>query len=163
MAYAKYTIQKRHKMKKYKIERLGNFEHPMFIFTLYSKNKPIRFLLDSGCDTNAIFPSSLKHCELFETGMIESNITGNGIIESTVMFISVKLSRQDTPFALSVRVLDSQVEKAFICYNCHGLLGAQFMQCCKIDFRNLWIEIPERGGAFSLLTNAGKYLSTINK
>ena len=150
-------------MKKYKIERVGDLEHPLFFLRIYSSKKPLRFLLDSGCDSNAIFPSTLKNCDLFETGAKESIMTGNGMIESPVMLITVKLSRKDVPIALSVRVLDNQVEKSFRCYNCHGLLGAQFIQCCKIDFRNLWIEIPEKGGALSLLQHDGKYLSSLNR
>lgn len=148
-------------MKRYTIEKEGSFEHPLFYLNIYGKNRPLRFMLDSGCNSNAISPLVLKFFEFFETEIQEEVITAGGLTKSDVYVIKARLSEDDSPIALSMTTLNFEVALALKSRNCVGLLGAQFLQCCRIDFRNLWLEVPEKGGAFSLLKIGGKHLKSL--
>lgn len=140
-------------MKKYKIERIGSAYNPLYTLTAYSNNKPIKFLLDSGCSTNAILPQALKKCAKIKTEASTENTFGNGdsIIQNLWILEITLEPNSPLTYDLVFSEMASKTRKIMKSIGCIGILGAQFMQCCRIDFRNLWLDVAEVSGARSVL------------
>lgn len=153
-------------MKRYKIEQIGDIYHSFFTLTVFSGKRKLKFVLDSGCMSNAIYPQALDGCEYVQTDYSEeiTGITGDSY-ESKIVLLNISFEKGVEPINLSVGLMGENAVNLTI-HNCVGLLGAQFMQCCKIDFRNLWLEVPEKGGTLSLLKIGGRvchHLQNISK
>ena len=148
-------------MKKYPIEKQGEFYSPVYYFVVYSGDKKLRFQLDSGSTQNTICEKSLQGCVVAKTNTKNSTVgfMGETLLQDTVIIdITTDQSQDCRIYELTFQVLPVKYCGEYIEEKSDGLLGAQFIQFCRIDFRNCWIEVGERLGAIpSLLKNNAEY------
>ena len=62
--------------------------------------------------------------------------------------------KEEKPLILSFHVYN-KLPKLDLNKKWVGILGSQFLQCCRVDFRHNWLEIPSKGGVASLLKIPG--------
>lgn len=139
-------------MKKYKIERTGDFFSPQYFITVYSGKKPLRFMVDSGCSMSTIIEAALP-----SNGTIKTNRSTIGVgfggqtLEMEEVILPISLEKDGYIFELVAQVTPKSNSWHHKLEGSVGLLGAQFLQFCKVDFRNCWIEVTEQGGGRDFL------------
>ena len=139
--------KKRKEYKQYKLDFISDINQGVLYFiTVFSGNKALKLMVDSGCASNLIGNKALKGCSYYNTGMSENTIGVSGEMPTRIIYLEFSLdklnkSNPEYPYSMEFSVALKKDAPLFNNDDIDGLLGSRFLQYCEVDFRNGYLRV----------------------
>ena len=113
---------------------------------VYSNHKPLTFILDSGSERGLILPEAVSDCAYCPTGQSSTlvGIGGSSPTEDILLMFDFNentSSAENSHFGLDFDIIHGQSAQIFKSYGVDGLLGANFLQFCIVDYRKGIVQL----------------------
>lgn len=134
--------------KSYPIERIDTcFGHTRFIIKLYSGKRIVKLIIDSGAQQGLLLENKIHNCDYEELGTTDSMFGVSGEIPVRKIRMRFSFNKENAKrkpkYELIFNVTSDNGTILSIGCESHvaGLLGADFLSKCSVDFVNLRLTI----------------------
>lgn len=124
----------------------NHFDGFQYAINIYSGDRELLMLLDSGATLCQIGNTVLKGCQYYNTKQSQNTVGIGGVVKQRRILLEFDLFRRDDPnadyqFGLDTMVLNKKDNLYFNNGNLDGILGTNFLSFCEMDCRRGAIRV----------------------